>query len=170
MDKKHLKPIVVLCFIMLQGLSVSHANNEIDFSKAEQYKKQGKYNKANWIYFASLENKTNITEAHYGLAESAYRKRNYKGALKRIHQVLKRDKNHSKALSLRSHISIQQQQWQKALDDIEQLQALGQDSAEMYMQLDAIYSALGDRDAANAALNTYKQKQRSANATSPVKK
>ena len=160
MNIKHIRKWALLLIMILQYSGVLHADNEIDFDQAEQYKKEGNYNKANWIYFSALRKNINVKEAHYGLADSYFRKGEYKLALKEIKQIFKKDKNHVKALSLRSHVFLQQQKWQKALNDIEQLQSLGHDDAELYMQLDLIYSALGDHASAKAALRAYQQKQR----------
>lgn len=160
MDTKHPILIATLLIVMAQGSSVSVANQPIDFEKAEQYKQQGKFNKANWIYFASLKNNTNVTESHYGLADSFYRNGQNDEALHRIEKVLNLDSNHVQALKLRSRIYVHQRHWEEALNDLELMQSLGDNSSELFMSLESVHSALGNLQAANLALRAAQQRLR----------
>jgi len=150
--------VLILLLLSMYSLSVVRANNVIDFSMADQYIKEGKHNKARWIYINAIDKKTHVLEAHLGLANLSYKKRKYNSALASINKVLSLDINHTEARLMRCYIYVYQEEWSKAFDELETLKQLDSDNPEIYALLDGVYAELGDHEASMKALNTYKQK------------
>ena len=125
-----------------------------EFSQGEEYIKQGRFNKANWIYLSSLENNERVDEAHLGLAKSMKRAKKYESALQYINKYLEVNTNSREALQIRSQLFILLQQWKNAVADIKRLMP-SEDNPGMYMLLNIAYENLDQRDLAKQAKAEY---------------
>ena len=125
-----------------------------EFTLAEEYLKQGKLDKANWIYHTSLEKNERVDEAHLGLAKSMNQAKKYDAALQYINKYLEANPDNREALQLRSQLYIISERWKEAVVDIKRLMP-SEDNPGMYMLLNIAYENLDQRDLAKQAKAEY---------------
>jgi len=125
-----------------------------DFARAEEYLEQGKLDKANWIYFSSLDKNERIDEAHLGLAKSMWHAKKYAASLQYVNKYLDSHPDNREALLLRSQLYILLQQWENAVADIKRLSP-GEDNPNLFLLLNIAYENLDQRDLAKQAKAEY---------------
>ena len=145
------KQIYSALIIFISGTSALLAD---EFIQAEEYLKQGKLNKANWIYYTSLEKNERVGEAHLGLAKSMKRAKKYDAALQHVNKYLEFNPDNREALQLRSQLYIISEQWKEAVVDIKRLMP-SEDNPGLYMLLNIAYENLDQRDLAKQAKAEY---------------
>lgn len=145
--KRLRRAVIIFLTIYTSGLPAD------EFSQAEEYLNQGKLNKANWIYYSSLNNNVRTDEAHMGLAKSMIQAGKYDAALQHINMYLETNTNSNEALKLRSQIFVLTQQWASAVADIKR--TVPTDDADMYMLLNIAYQKLDQPELAKQAKDEF---------------
>lgn len=143
------------CIFFLAAYTGGSAADE--FAQAEEYLRQGNLNKANWIYFSSLNNNVRVDEARLGLAKSMMQARKYDAALQYVNAYLEANTNSDEALKLRSQIFVLTGQWANAVADIKR--TMPTDDADMYMLLNVAYQKLDQPELAGQAKDEFERLQ-----------
>jgi len=133
------------------------ANTLTDHQQAVQEKENHKYHKSNYYYFKILSTQPDDISALYGLAHNFQTLGQNDRSLSEVEKLLQIDANHEHGLLLRSLLNIYAQNWNKVLVDAQRVTQINPLNAQAYMYMDTAYSALGNKEEAKLASESYQQ-------------
>ncbi len=153
--------IVLLNALLFTSLVVPAvlAAGSNSFAESARLISSGQFNKANYYYYKVLDENAKSKEALYGLSNSLYQSGHHAEAIKWLDKLISIDVSHSAGLLLRSRVNIIMKQHSRALTDLEILVTTNT-NAEVYLLLESVYTAMGDRDSAEQARDTFMKRKR----------
>jgi len=125
--------------------------------KAVDEQQQKHYTKSNYYYFKFLSTQNESAEVRYGLAYNFHHLRQNARALGEVNTLLQLDPDHEQGLILRALLNTQSENWNSVLTDTDRVIQLNPNNAHAYLYRDFAYTGLDNKEAAQAALEQYKQ-------------
>jgi len=155
--RKYIKVLCIAVCLFFGINTLASAEEPTLHQKAAQEEKKRNYSKSNYYYLKILSKQANDIEALYGAANGFQQLHRYERALVEVDKLLHINPNHEQGLLLRAYICIKDKQWENALKDINQVIHINPVNAKAYMYMDNVYSAMGDKEAAEKAKQRYQQ-------------